>query len=159
MFRRTRLRQVWALWSRYRLSRSVFATFQGTGAEMYPAIVSGIVTGDALVSYWSTFSITLVTVPEVFAKSSSPQFSRFWIVKWFSWCVNNLRVSPSVWSASRQLTLFLTIKWHGNDMLPAIFDYATIFKEVVTWFHPPNWHPPLTRHFTFLTWNFLMKCS
>ena len=30
---------------------------------------------------------------------------------------------------------------------------------VVTWFHPPNWHPPLTRHFTFLIWNFLMKCS
>ena len=137
MFRRTRLRQVWALWSRYRLSRSVFATFEGTGAEMYPAIVSGIVTGDALVSYWSLFSRSLLTVPKFFAQASLSQFSRFWIVKWFSWCVNNLRVSPSVWSASRQLTLFLTIKWHGNDMLPAIFDYATIFKEHPIWSASP----------------------
>ena len=31
------------------------------------AIVSGIVTGDATVSYWSIFFLSLVTVPEVFA--------------------------------------------------------------------------------------------
>ena len=36
---------------------------------------------------------------------------------------------------------------------------VSITQGVVTWFHPPNWHPPLTRHFTFLIWNFLMKCS
>ena len=44
---------------------------------MCPAIVSGIVTGDALVSYWSMFSISPVAVPEVSAKASSSQFSRF----------------------------------------------------------------------------------
>ena len=30
---------------------------KGTGAKMLPAIVSGIVTGDAPVSYWSIFSL------------------------------------------------------------------------------------------------------
>ena len=44
---------------------------------MYPAIVSGIVTGDALVSYWSMFSRSLLTVPEFFAQASLSQFSRF----------------------------------------------------------------------------------
>ena len=39
------------------------------------AIDSGIVTGDALVSYWPIFSLSLVTVPEVFAKVNSSQFS------------------------------------------------------------------------------------
>ena len=39
-----------------------------TGAEMRPAIATGIVIGDAPVSYWSTFSLSLVTVPEVFMK-------------------------------------------------------------------------------------------
>ena len=34
---------------------------------MCPAIVSGIVIGNALVSYWPMFSLSLVTVPEVFA--------------------------------------------------------------------------------------------
>ena len=35
---------------------------------MSPAIVSGIVTGDAPVSYWPIFFfLSLVTVPEVFA--------------------------------------------------------------------------------------------
>ena len=28
---------------------------KGTGAEMFPAIVSGIVTGDAPISYWTIF--------------------------------------------------------------------------------------------------------
>ena len=47
----------------------------GTGAEMRYAIVSGIVTGDAPVSYWPLFfSLSLVTVPEVFAEVSSVQF-------------------------------------------------------------------------------------
>ena len=46
----------------------------GTGAEMGPAIVSGIVTWDPLISYWPIFSLSLVTVPEVFAKANSPQF-------------------------------------------------------------------------------------
>ena len=39
---------------------------KGTGAKMLPAIVPGIVTGDAPVSYWSIFFPT--TVPEVSAK-------------------------------------------------------------------------------------------
>ena len=41
---------------------------------MYPAIDSGIVTGDASVSYWPIFSQSLETVPEVFAKVHSSQF-------------------------------------------------------------------------------------
>ena len=42
------------------------------------AIVSGIVTGDAPVSYWSISPLPLVTVPEVFAKVNSAQYpSRF----------------------------------------------------------------------------------
>ena len=45
---------------------------------MYPAIDSGIVTGDAPfnlpVSYWPIFSQSLETVPEVFAKVNSSQF-------------------------------------------------------------------------------------
>ena len=40
---------------------------------MRPAIASGIVTGDAPVSYWSIFSLSLA-VPEVFAKVNSFQF-------------------------------------------------------------------------------------
>ena len=39
------------------------------------AIVSGMVTGDVPVSYWPVFSLSLVTVPEVFAKVNSPQLS------------------------------------------------------------------------------------
>ena len=41
---------------------------------MSPAIVSGIVTGDAPISYWTMFSRSLVTVPEVIAKVKSAQF-------------------------------------------------------------------------------------
>ena len=47
---------------------------KGTGTEMSPAIVSGIVIGDALISYWLIFSLSLITVPEVFAKVNSAQF-------------------------------------------------------------------------------------
>ena len=36
-----------------------------TGAEMRPAVVSGIVTGEAQVSYWPIFSLSLETFPEV----------------------------------------------------------------------------------------------
>ena len=47
---------------------------KGTGAEMRPAIVSGIVTGDVSVSYWPIFfSPSLATVPEVFVKVNSAQ--------------------------------------------------------------------------------------
>ena len=45
---------------------------------MRPAIVSGMVTGDAPVSYWPISSLPLVTVPQVFAditvSSLSPVF-------------------------------------------------------------------------------------
>ena len=46
---------------------------------MRPEIVSGIVAGDAPVSYWPTFfPLSLVTAPDVFAKVNSTQFpSRF----------------------------------------------------------------------------------
>ena len=39
-----------------------------SGAEIRPAIVSGIVTGDVPVSYWLIFFQSLVTVPGVFAQ-------------------------------------------------------------------------------------------
>ena len=55
-----------------------FRNEKGTGADSCPAVVYGIATGDALVSYWSNFSLSQVTVPEVFAKVYSAQFpSRF----------------------------------------------------------------------------------
>ena len=49
---------------------------------MHPAVVSGIVTGDALVSDWPIFSLSLVTVPEVFAKVNSVQFVSLSFLKW-----------------------------------------------------------------------------
>ena len=56
-----------------KLIKRVLAT--GTGAEMRPATVCGIVTGDALVSYWPIFfSLPLVTVPGGFAGVNSVQF-------------------------------------------------------------------------------------
>ena len=59
------------------LSNRLFRNEKGTGAETLPAIVSGIVTGDASVSYWPTIflPLALVTVPEIFAKAYSAQFS------------------------------------------------------------------------------------
>ena len=47
---------------------------------MRAASVSGIVTRDVPVSYWPIFfffALALVTVPEVFAKVNSTQFSSF----------------------------------------------------------------------------------
>ena len=45
---------------------------------MRPAITSGIVAGNAPVSYWPTCFPSIVTVPEVFSKINSIQFpSRF----------------------------------------------------------------------------------
>ena len=41
---------------------------------MRHAIVSGIVTGEAPLSYWPISPLALVTVPEVFAKVNSTQF-------------------------------------------------------------------------------------
>ena len=41
---------------------------------MFGNVVCGIVTGDAPVSYWSIFSLSLVTVPEVFAMLTRPSF-------------------------------------------------------------------------------------
>ena len=51
-----------------------FRNEKGTGAEMRPAIVSEIVIGDALVSYWLVFLPFPVTVPDFFAKNNSTQF-------------------------------------------------------------------------------------
>ena len=56
------------------LSIRHFRNEKETGAGMSPAIASGIVTGDAPFSYWPIFSVSIVTVPEVFAKVNSVQF-------------------------------------------------------------------------------------
>ena len=45
--------------------------WKATGAEMCPASVSGMVTGDVPVSYWLIVFLALETVPEVFAKVNS----------------------------------------------------------------------------------------
>ena len=58
--------------------RRHFRNEKGTGVEMLLAIISEIVTDDALVSYWLIFFLFLVTVLEVFAKVNSAQvLSRF----------------------------------------------------------------------------------
>ena len=47
-------------------------------SQVCPLIVSGILTGDAPVSYWPIFfSLSPVTVPEVFTKVNQAQFSTF----------------------------------------------------------------------------------
>ena len=51
-----------------------FRNEKGSGAEMPPAIVSGMVTRDTLLSYWPIFSLSLATVPEGFANVNSVQF-------------------------------------------------------------------------------------
>ena len=51
-----------------------FRSKKRTGAEMRPASVSGIVTGDAPVSYWPVSLPFPVTVPDGFAKNNSTQF-------------------------------------------------------------------------------------
>ena len=53
---------------------------------MLPAIVSGIVTGDAPVSYRSIFFPSLVTYPEVFAKVNPTQFPRSTVVNFLRTC-------------------------------------------------------------------------
>ena len=54
---------------------NVFVTLETETEIRRPAIVSGIVAGDAPVSYWLIFSLSLVTVPEVFTNVNSTQFS------------------------------------------------------------------------------------
>ena len=54
--------------------RRHFRNGKGTGDEMCPASVYGIVIRDAPVSYRPIFSRSLVTVPEVFVKVHSVQF-------------------------------------------------------------------------------------
>ena len=44
---------------------------KGTRAEMRPAFVSGMVTGDAPVNYWPIFPLSWVTLQEIFAKLNS----------------------------------------------------------------------------------------
>ena len=51
-----------------------FRNEKGGEAEMHLAIVSGMVTGEAPISYWSISPLTLVTVPEVFANVNWTQF-------------------------------------------------------------------------------------
>ena len=52
-----------------------FRNEKRTEAETHPAVVCGIVTGDSLVSDWPIlFSLSVVTVPQVFAKVNSVQF-------------------------------------------------------------------------------------
>ena len=55
---------------------------RGTGAEMHPAVVSGIVTGDAPISHWPIFfSLPLVTVPELLGEVNSAQFFFLFLIK------------------------------------------------------------------------------
>ena len=47
----------------------LFRNENGTGAEMHPAIVSGIVTEDTLVSYWPIFFVVPSNSPRSLRKS------------------------------------------------------------------------------------------
>ena len=47
---------------------------EGNWSRKRPAIVYGIVIEDARVSYWLIFPLSIVTVPEVFAKAIRPSF-------------------------------------------------------------------------------------
>ena len=51
-----------------------FRDEKGTGAEMHPTIVYGVIIGDALVSYWSIFSLSLVKVSKVLVQVNLTQF-------------------------------------------------------------------------------------
>ena len=51
-----------------------FRNEKGTGAEIRPAMFSGIITEDVPVIYWLIFLLFQVTVREVSAKINSPQF-------------------------------------------------------------------------------------
>ena len=56
---------------------SHFRNEKGTAAEMRPTIVSGIVYWERAGQLLAIFSLSLVTIPEVFAKVNSTQFPRF----------------------------------------------------------------------------------
>ena len=51
-----------------------FRDEKGTGAEMRPTIVYGVIIGDVLVSYWSIFSLSLVKVSKVLVQVNLTQF-------------------------------------------------------------------------------------
>ena len=54
-----------------------FRNERGSGAEMCAVIHSGMVTRHRVI-YWSIFSMSLITIPEVFTKVDSAKFfSRF----------------------------------------------------------------------------------
>ena len=92
----TRLRLLWpGLKSR---RRRHFRNGKGTGDDMRPASVYGIVTRDALVSYWQFLSRSLVTVPEVFGKVHSVQFP---CPTWVEFVVGSLPCSERFFSGFR----------------------------------------------------------
>ena len=72
-FYANRLSNNWAQYSDQSSINSPLWKREGTGAEMRPAVVSGILTADAQVSYWPISFLTLETDPEVFAKVNSVQ--------------------------------------------------------------------------------------
>ena len=65
-----------------------FRTRKELDSKLCPAIVSGIVIGNALVSYWPMFSLSLVTVPEVFAWHSFLPVSK--VTNWQSFLINKV---------------------------------------------------------------------
>ena len=73
---------------------------------MLPAIVSGIVTGDAPVSYWPIFFLSLGTVPEVFA-NVAPNLYPF-ITNFYG------RVNPFVYLPLKRLLLNLSYTSTGE---------------------------------------------
>lgn len=64
--------------------------------EMRPALIYGIVNGEALVSYWAIFfSLSLVTVPEVFAKVNSPQIPTRFLSGECRKCIRRVRLGSA----------------------------------------------------------------
>ena len=114
---------------------------KGTGAEMRPAIVSGIVTEDASISYWPIFSLSLVTVPEVFANVNSVQFPSLprsylvWFLPWISSSASSsLSYLPALWEKETALAareLQTARKQSKQDLMSSVTIDAWIFLLIL----------------------------
>ena len=87
---------------------------------MCPAIVSGIFTGDAPVSYWASFFLSLVTFPDIFSRySSGPEEGEFCQPKY--WPIRNSALFRSA-SPALSFVLFHTVQVTSGYIISLIRD-------------------------------------
>ena len=87
-----------------------------TGAETQPAVVSG----NAPVSYWSIFPLSLVTVPEVFAKVNSTQFpSRSFSGEW----------THSIRAMKSPQPPFPPLPYQKDNLVPRVLSYPSLRRK------------------------------